>query len=124
MGADEIQAMLGRLQASPGDHELRGETAETLDAAGRRDEAIAVLGPLVNLTGHDDDAGLPCLCKLCLPTAGATAEAAGMPFQRSFSVVGNRVLHFWMLSELSGSRGAVRRSVTEALKSRLARRKR
>jgi hypothetical protein len=123
MAGDELEAMLGKLQASPGDHELRRSAAEALEAAGRRDEAIALLGPLVNVTGHDDDAGLPCLCKACLPAAAPTAEAAGMPFQRTFAVVCDRVLHFWMLSELSGSRAGVRRSVADALRTRLAARR-
>jgi hypothetical protein len=124
MGADEVQALLGKLDASPRDHELRVAAAEALDAAGRRDEAVAVLAAFVNVTGHDDDAGLPCLCKRCLPTAGPTAEAAGIPFQRSFAVANDRVLHFWMPSEMSGTRAAVRRSVADALETRLDRRKR
>jgi len=124
MGADEIQALLGKVAASPDDHQLRRKAAQALDDAGRRDEAIALLAPLVNLTGHDDDAGLPCLCKACLPGAGETAESAGMAFQRSFAVVGDRVLHFWMLTELAGSRAGVRASVEGALKIRLAPRKR
>jgi len=123
MGADdEIRALLTQLDAKPDDHELRRNAAVALDAAGKRDEALGVLAPFVNLTGHDDDAGLPCLCKACLPRAGATAESAGMQFQRSFAVVKNRVLHFWMLAELAGERAGVRDSVTTALQTRLARR--
>ena len=120
MGADEIRALLGQLDATPGDSDLRRRAAEALDAAGQRDEALALLAPLVNLTGHDDDAGLPCLCKACLPAAGATATSAGMEFQRSFAVVLDRVLHFWMLTELAGERAGVRASVTAALQVRLA----
>jgi len=78
---------------------------------------------VVNVTGHDDDAGLPCLCKACLPHAASTAEAAGMQFQRSFAVTGTRVLHFWMLAELAGDERNVRASVAEALATRLARRR-
>jgi len=122
MGADEtrIRALLDQLQASPGDAELRRKAAEALDAAGRRDEALPVLAPLVNLTGHDDDVGLPCLCKRCLPAAGGTAEAAGMTFTRSFAVAGTRVLHFWQLAELDGDRGGVRASVASAMRARAA----
>ena len=119
MGADEIQVLLGQLDSSPGDAALRARAAEALDAAGRRAEAVAVLAPLINVTGHDDDTGLPCLCKLCLPRAGETAEAAGITFNRSFAVTGNRVLHYWTPVELG--RAPVRRSVTEALAKRLAR---
>ena len=120
MGADDIGALLDQLEASPGDAELRRRTAEALDAAGRHEEALPVLAPLVNLTGHDDDVGLPCLCKRCLPAAGWTAEAAGMTFTRSFAVSGTRVLHFWQLTELEGRRAAVRASVAEAIRARAA----
>jgi len=120
MGADEISSLLVQLQVRPDDADLRRRAAEALDAGGQRADATTVLAPLVNLTGHDDDAGLPCLCKRCLPQAAATAESAGMQFERSFAVVGDRVLHFWMLTELAHERASVRASVTEALAARLA----
>lgn len=120
MGADEIRALLDQLEARPDDAELRRRAAEQLDAVGRREEAMPVLAPLVNLAGHDDDDGLPCLCKRCLPAAGFTAEAAGMKFTRSFAVAGTRVLHFWQLTELEGERAAVRASVATAMQSRAA----
>jgi hypothetical protein len=116
---DEIRSLLIKLQSSPGDPELRRVTAEALDAAGQRDDIAPILAPLVNLTGHDDDTGLPCLCKACLPNAAQTAEASGMKFERSFAVAGNRVLHFWMLEELAHERAQVRASVTAALHARL-----
>jgi hypothetical protein len=122
MSVDEIQALLGQLDQTPHDLALRARAADALDAAGRRDEAMTLLAPLVNVTGHDDDTGLPCLCKLCLPRAGETAEAAGMQFRRWFAVAGSRVLHFWSPRELD--RDPVKRSVAEALAARLARTKR
>jgi hypothetical protein len=93
--------------------------AIALDAEGRLDEAVALLAPLINVTGHDEDAGLPCLCKHCLSKAGKEAEAQGMKFHRSFAVTGKRVLHFWMLAEQAGERAGVRASVTAALAARL-----
>ena len=110
--------MLVQLQSRPGDTELRRRAAEALDAQGKPDDAALVLSPLVNLTGHEDDAGLPCLCKTCLPGAARTAEAGGMTFVRSFAVAGTRVLHFWQLSDQH--RGDVRASVTASLRARLA----
>lgn len=112
--------MLGQLQASPDDHALRARAAEALDAAGRADEAHALLASFVNVTGHDDDAGLPCLCKRCLASAPATAESAGMAFRRTFATTRDRVLHFWLLAELAGNRAQVRASVAQALAIRLA----
>jgi len=111
--------LLVKLQANPADDVTRQLAAEALDASGKRDEATAVLLPFINLTGHDEDAGLPCLCKRCLAVAGLSAEAEGMKFSRSFAVVGRRVLHFWMLAELEHERAAVRESVARALRTRL-----
>jgi hypothetical protein len=111
--------MLVKLQSRPDDLDLRRVAAEALDAEGSLDDAIEILAPFVNLTGHDDDAGLPCLCKKCLPVAGKDAEAAGMKFVRSFAVAGNRVLHFWMLAEQARERAEVRAGVSDALRERL-----
>jgi len=120
VGADEISSLLVKLQANPEDLDTRRRAAEALDAAGKRADAMSVLAQLVNLTGHDEDAGLPCLCKRCLPAAGDSAESEGMKFSRSFAVVERRVLHFWMLAELEHERAAVRETVTTALAARLA----
>jgi hypothetical protein len=114
----DIQSMLVQLQARPDDADLRRRTAEALDAHGKADDAVAVLGPLVNVGGHEEDTGLPCLCARCLPAAPRSAEANGMLFTRSFAVVKTRVLHFWQLADQP--RALVRTSVTEALGRRLA----
>jgi hypothetical protein len=111
--------MLVQLQARPDDADLRRRAAEALDADGKPDDAGAILLPLVNLTGHDDDAQLPCLCKRCLPSAARTAEASGMQFWRTFAVHGTRVLHFWLLADQVPDRANVRASVAAALKARL-----
>ena len=120
MASDDAVALLAELASRPSDHELRRRAAEALDDDGRHDEAAGVLAPLVNLTGHDDDVGLPCLCKRCLPGAGAIASAHDMQFVRAFAVVGARVLHFWMLAEQARDRANVRASVASALRARLA----
>lgn len=123
MASDDVVVLLTELANRPGDAELRRRVAETLDERGRRDEAVAVLAPLVNLTGHDLDAELPCLCKRCLPTAGTTATSHDLAFVRSFAVAGTRVLHFWMLADQEPMRAKVRASVTEALRTRLGKQK-
>jgi hypothetical protein len=112
--------MLVQLQSRPDDGDLRRRVAELLDSQGKPDDAAMVLTPLVNVSGHEDDTGLPCLCKRCLPGAARTAEAAGMQFVRSFAVAGTRVLHFWQLADQH--RGEIRASVTAALQARLAKR--
>jgi hypothetical protein len=120
VGADEISSLLVKLQANPADDDTRKLAAEALDASGKPDEAVTVLAPFINLTGHDEDAGLPCLCRRCLAQAPAAAEAEGMKFVRSFAIVGTRVLHFWMLADQAHDRANVRESVEAALKQRLA----
>ena len=112
--------MLVRLQAHPDDVDLRVRAAEALDAAGKPDDAVMVLAPLRNVSGHETDTGLPCLCKACIAVAPRAAEAAGMQFVRSFAVADRRVLHFWQLADQH--RGEIRASVTTALRARLARR--
>lgn len=119
MGADEISSLLVKLQADPDNLQTRTKAAEALDAAGKHADAATVLAPLINVTGHDEDAGLPCLCKRCLPTAASAAESEGMKFSRSFAVADKRVLHFWMLADLEHDRAAVRESVATALAQRL-----
>lgn len=119
MASDDVAAMLAELAIRPSDHELRRRAAEALDDQGRDDEVAGVLAPLVNLTGHDDDVGLPCLCTRCLPGAGRAASAHDMQFVRAFAVVGTRVLHFWMLAEQQPERARVRASVASALRARL-----
>ncbi len=109
--------MLVQLQSRPDDLDLRVRAAEALDANGKLDDAVTVLAPLVNVTGHEVDAGLPCLCKQCLPTAGAKATHGEYAFVRSFAIAAGRVLHFWQLA--SQHRAEVRSSVTDALHARL-----
>lgn len=120
MVAEDVQTLLAELDTRPEDLELRARAAEALDARGERDKAVALLAPLINLTGHDDDAQLPCLCKRCLPGAGREAEAAGMQFVRSFAVAGKRVLHFWMLADQEHDRAKLRGQVASAMHARLA----
>jgi len=112
--------MLVQLQSRPDDVDLRVRTAELLDAQGQPDDAVAVLAPLRNVTGHEADAGLPCLCKTCLPAAPRTAQTAELQFVRSFAVAERRVLHFWQLADQH--RAEIRASVTTALRERLKRR--
>lgn len=124
MGADDLRALQVKLQATPHDAALRGRVAELIDRTTRggadRSAVDAVLAPLVNLTGHDDGVGLPCLCRDCLAAAGATAEHDGVTYHRSFVITGSRVLHFWMLA--GQRRDHVRASVANALVRRLGKR--
>ena len=117
--ADELVTLLVRLVGAPGDIEVRRRTAELLDQRGHLGEALALMKPLVNFTGHDDSAVLPCLCKTCIDGAGDAVESRGLTFHRAFAISGDRVLHYWLVDELADQRVAVRRSVGEALRSKL-----
>lgn len=120
MATDELVALLVQVIQRPGEAELRRRAAELLEQRGLFAEALAVLAPLVNFTGHEEAPALPCLCKTCLASAGVKAETSGMTFTRAFAVSGTRVLHFWLADELAAQRGEVRRAVGEALRSKLA----
>ena len=99
--------MLAQLAVRPGDHELRGRAATALDDQGRYDDAVGVLAPLINLTAHDDDAELPCLCKRCFAGAGKTAGAHDMKFIRGFAVVHCLGIVTSIFSSVFVSRGIV-----------------
>lgn len=106
-----------KLASRPADAELRLKAAEALDARDKPDEVVAILDGFVNLTGHDDEAGLPCLCKTCFPAAPLAVEAGGFSWTRSFAVAGTRVLYFYQLSDQH--RPAVRESVAQSMRLRL-----
>ncbi|MDY7230845.1 hypothetical protein [Hyalangium rubrum] len=77
-------------------------------------EAFVPPGP-TNLTAHDPESPLPCLCKGCLPQAPERAEARGMGFTRSKVEANGRALHYWMPDELLPDAHAVSQSVLGAL---------
>lgn len=124
MASDELVALLVRVIQQPGELELRRRAAELLDQRGSTEEALVLLAPLINFTGHEEGSRLPCLCKACLPSAAAITETGGVAFHRSFAVHGSRVLHFWLAEELLDDRAEVKRAVGDALRGRLARKRR
>jgi hypothetical protein len=81
-------------------------------------EAPAPAGP-INLTAHEPDSPLPCLCKRCLPKAPERATAKGMAFTRSRVEAADRVLYYWLPDELLPDAARVSQSVLGALHARL-----
>jgi hypothetical protein len=120
MASDELISLLVQVIQQPADVETRRRAAEGLEHRGASAEALVLLSPLVNLTGHEAGeetaARLPCLCKTCLPKAGATAQVDGVSFARVFVVRGSRVLHFWLLDELVDQLAEVKRAVGKAMR--------
>ena len=86
-------------------------------AAGAASPAAAP-GP-INLTAHDAESVLPCLCKRCLPQSPERAETGGMSFTRSKVEAEGRALYYWMPDELLAQAAAVSQSVLGALMARL-----
>lgn len=72
----------------------------------------------VNLTAHDPESPLPCLCKRCLPSCPEQAEAQGMRFTRAKVETESRVLHYWLPEELLPRASNVANSVLGALLAR------
>ncbi|NVB41735.1 hypothetical protein G6O69_28130 [Pseudenhygromyxa sp. WMMC2535] len=119
VGADWV-ALAAALADAPEDQRLRAQLATALTAAGRHEQAVAVLGAgFINLTDHDGPT-LPCLCKRCLQPGLATAEAGDPPmaFVRRFAVARGRVLYFWAPRELADHRG-LREGIEARLLARL-----
>ncbi len=75
-------------------------------------------GP-INLTAHDPESPLPCLCKRCLPSAPERAAKGGMEFTRSRVEAEDRVLYYWLPDELLPKAPEVSKSVLGALLARL-----
>jgi hypothetical protein len=75
-------------------------------------------GP-INLTAHDAESPLPCLCKRCLPRSPERAETGGMGFTRSKVETAGRALYYWMPDELLPQSSAVSQSVLGALMARI-----
>jgi hypothetical protein len=101
LAADDISLLL---QASGGGS---GAAASPVEA-----------GP-INLTAHDPQSPLPCLCKRCLPKAPERARKNGMEFTRSKVESEGRALYYWLPDELLPHAPEVSRSVLGALLARL-----
>jgi hypothetical protein len=123
VATDEVVGLLASLAMRPDDVETRRRAAEMLEQSGQIEQALGLLAPFVNFTGHEEGGPLPCLCKRCVAQAPLRAETDGVPFQRAFAISGTRVLHYWLADELAGDRAEVRRSVGEALRQRLKRKR-
>lgn len=74
---------------------------------------------LINLTAHDTQGPLPCLCRRCFPQGGEHAQAGGMTFTRARVETNGRVLHYWLPDELKPDAEQVAKSVHGALFARL-----
>jgi hypothetical protein len=81
-------------------------------------EASVPVGP-INLTAHDTEAKLPCLCKRCLPQAPEHATLQGMAFTRSQVETDGKALHYWMPDELLPQAPEISKSVLGSLRSRV-----
>lgn len=115
-----IQAVAGALGMS-----LQTPRALTPSAAQRllakAERSLRPRGP-INVTKHEPDSPLPCLCGHCLPGCSERAAADGMSFVRASTEAAGRRLFYWMPEELAPAADAVNRSVRSALAAKMARR--
>ncbi|OJT22923.1 hypothetical protein BO221_18660 [Archangium sp. Cb G35] len=87
-----------------------GDVALLLEGGGAR---------IINLTAHDEQGPLPCLCRRCLPRSGERAESGGMSFLRTQVEAEGRTLFYWMPEELQPDTERVAKSVQNVLAARL-----
>jgi hypothetical protein len=73
----------------------------------------------VNLTKHEASAPLPCLCVKCLPDAPELLEVGGATFFRAQTELFERILWFWVPSELKSDLSALAQSVNSRLRGRI-----
>jgi hypothetical protein len=93
--------------------------ARALASSGHQDDAIRLLGALINFTAHDTEP-LPCLCRRCFRVEQASAETGGMRFVREFAVARGRVLYFWMPEEMQARSGEIADAVRRRLVQRVS----
>jgi hypothetical protein len=105
------------IQAAKGALGMSLQTPRALTAG---DVALLLEGrPRINLTAHDTQGPLPCLCRHCLPRSGERAEAGGMSFLRTRVEAEGRTLFYWLPEELQPDTGRVAESVQNILSHRL-----
>lgn len=73
----------------------------------------------VNLTKHEASAPLPCLCVKCLPDAPELLEVGGATFFRAQTELFERILWFWVPSEIKSDLPAITQSVNSRLRGRI-----
>jgi len=117
-GIEAAPGALGMSLQTP--RALTPSAAERLLAKAQR--SLRPKGP-INVTKHEPDSPLPCLCGHCLPGCSDRAAAGGMSFVRASSEAAGRRLYYWMPEELSPVADAVNRSVRGALAARMAARR-
>ncbi len=71
-----------------------------------------------NLTAHEPNPPLPCLCKACLAAAPLTATVEGLTFKRLEVRAASRVLHAWYAEELDDELPRLRASMERRLAKR------
>lgn len=120
-----IQAKKGALGMSlqtprvltPDDVELLLKAAGAAKAA-KAAPRIRQPGP-ANLTAHEKDSVLHCLCARCLDKAPETIEREGATYFRASVVAQGRILWFWVPGELKDDLATVAQAVQERLVERL-----
>ncbi len=113
------------INAAPGALGMSLQTPRALDAATSAllDGAAwsAGIAPPVNVTKHEEQTPLPCLCKACILESSDRQSVQGMDFIRTSTEVAGRVLYYWLPSEIEKDSTLVKKSVQSVLQARLVR---
>jgi hypothetical protein len=91
------------------------DAALLLQTAGGEDTG----GGPTNLTSHEAQPKLPCLCGRCFPKSPERAGTGGLTFLRSKVETDGKVLYYWLPEELSANARVIAQSVRGALVGRL-----
>ncbi|MER2566726.1 MAG: hypothetical protein ABTQ32_38740, partial [Myxococcaceae bacterium] len=114
------------ITAAPGQLGMSLQTPRVLTPAdaqvllGSNAGAVETTAPKTrNLTAHEPDTALPCLCTKCIAAAPERATAKDMRFFRMSAEAHGRTLHFWVPDELAETKKAVQQSVAGAMRGKL-----
>ncbi|MCP3103702.1 hypothetical protein LZ198_32950 [Myxococcus sp. K15C18031901] len=106
------------IQAAKGALGMSLQTPRTLTAA----DATLLLGTTAwappNITAHQAQSPLPCLCKQCLSKSAEHAEARGVRFTRAHVESGGKRLHYWLPESLTKDAREIAKAVQTAMQGR------
>jgi hypothetical protein len=116
--ADEPDALLQQLDATPKDLALRERVARSLTAVGRHPEALKVLTTGLRVLNARSEGVAPSLHREDLVPDLARCEVEGIALVRDFVVARDRVLFFWRPESLEARAEGLRNTIRQRLDKR------
>jgi hypothetical protein len=118
--ADDPEALIQQLDATPGDGALRERTARSLAEAGRHAEALKVLTTGLRVLNARTEVVAPSLHREDLRPEVHRCEVEGLVLVRDFVVAQGRVLFFWRPESLDERAESLRDTVRQRIDKRFA----